>query len=152
MAQEAARRSAADQAVFNRAQRRDLRTCSAGETSRRTGNRAGVAGQRLATRKPRVCGRCTVGIPILTANDLRNWGEFGRRLAMGNVETVRVRFFGSGCGRPGECSRKFEVGIFSRYCRRQLVLSSSIALETFESVSALAREVADDWLLLPRTA
>lgn len=82
---------------------------------------------------------------VLTADDVRNWAELGRRLAMGNVETA-VKFFAAGaeslCGVPVEARHEvFEI------CRRQLVLSSSIALESFELIPTLAREIDDDWLL-----
>src|SRR3954468_11362606 len=82
---------------------------------------------------------------VLTADDLRNWAELGRRLAMGNVESA-VQFFAAGA----ETLR--EVPVDSRHdvfeiCKRQLVLSSSISLESFELVPQLAGEIGDDWLL-----
>src|SRR3982750_4394533 len=82
---------------------------------------------------------------VLTAEDLRNWAELGRRLAMGNVESA-VQFFAAGaetlCNVPVDSRHDvFEI------CRRQLVLSSSISLESFELVPKLASEIDDDWLL-----
>lgn len=82
---------------------------------------------------------------ILSADDLRAWGEFGRRLAMGNAE-LGSSFFNSGVeglATVPEDARKYVFQI----CTRQLVLSSSITLETFNLIPALAEEVNDDELL-----
>jgi nitric oxide reductase NorD protein len=83
--------------------------------------------------------------PTLSTDDLRNWAEFGRRLAMGNVDSA-VNFFSSGVeplSRVPEGSR----GDLFEICRRQLVLSSSISLETFEFLPELVKQVDDPWLL-----
>ena len=82
---------------------------------------------------------------ILSADDLRSWAELGRRLAMGNVETG-ARFFASGVdglAKVPDSAREyvFQISI------RQLVLSSSIALETFNFIPLLAEKVDDDDLL-----
>ncbi len=82
---------------------------------------------------------------ILSADDLRNWGELGRRLAMGNAETG-ANFFLAGVkdiAKVPEAARPFVFEI----CTRQLVLSSSIALETFRLIPQIARDIADDQLL-----
>ncbi len=82
---------------------------------------------------------------ILSADDLRQWGEMGRRLAMGNVETG-TQFFADGVEglkNVPEAARSFMF----QACTRQLVLSSSISLETFKLIPGLARDVADDELL-----
>ncbi len=81
----------------------------------------------------------------LTADDLRNWGELGRRLAMGDAETG-VQYFARGVG-LGKVPKKARADVF-RISTRQLVLSSSIALETFEFVPKLAEEIDDDELLI----
>jgi len=82
---------------------------------------------------------------ILEADDLRNWSELGRRLAMGNVETA-VKFFAQGAETLSDIPANSRPDVFE-ICRRQLVLSSSIALETFDLVPTLAREMNDPWLL-----
>ncbi len=83
---------------------------------------------------------------ILTADDLRNWGEMGRRLAMGDAETG-VQYFARGVSSIGKIPKKARPDVF-RISTRQLVLSSSIALETFEFIPKLAREINDDELLI----
>jgi hypothetical protein len=78
---------------------------------------------------------------ILSADDMRLWAEMGRRLAMGNAETGAV-FFAGGVEDlllvpETSRSRVFQI------CTRQLVLSSSVSLETFKMIPALAAEVSD---------
>lgn len=78
---------------------------------------------------------------ILAAEDLRAWAEMGRRLAMANAE-AGAKFFDDGVTDfriVPEAARSLVFQI----CTRQLVLSSSIALETFQEIPALAKEVAD---------
>ncbi|MEO7673149.1 MAG: VWA domain-containing protein [Pyrinomonadaceae bacterium] len=82
---------------------------------------------------------------ILTADDIRNWGEMGRRLAMGDAETG-VQYFAKGVNGLGNIPKKARADVF-RISTRQLVLSSSIAIETFEFVPKLAAEIDDDDLL-----
>ena len=81
---------------------------------------------------------------ILSADDIRNWAEMGRRLAMANAD-LGAKFFSDGAGelrRIPEAARSLVFQI----CTRQLVLSSSIALETFALVPALAKVIGDDQL------
>ncbi|HQZ82893.1 MAG TPA: VWA domain-containing protein, partial [Pyrinomonadaceae bacterium] len=82
---------------------------------------------------------------ILSADDLRAWADFGRRLAMGKAETG-MRFFADGAEKlkvvPSPL-RKFVFDIASR----QLVLSSSVAAETFTLVPDLAKRVKNKELL-----
>lgn len=82
---------------------------------------------------------------ILSADDLRAWGEFGRRLAMGNAGTGASFFSGGveGLEKVPEGARSLVFQI----CTRQLVLSSSIALDTFALIPDLAAEINDDELL-----
>lgn len=82
---------------------------------------------------------------ILSADDLKNWAEMGRRLAMGNAETG-AKFFSSGVQGLKKVPADARPLVF-QICTRQLVLSSSIALETFEMIPSLAAGVADDELL-----
>ena len=82
---------------------------------------------------------------VLSADDLRNWAEMGRRLAMGNSD-LGVKFFSAGVGDLRLVPQKARPLVF-QICTRQLVLSSSIALETFKLIPRLAKEVKDDELL-----
>jgi hypothetical protein len=82
-----------------------------------------------------------VAAKTLSADDLRAWAELGRRIAMANAEGA-VGFFESGVGRLeiiAPESRKLVFQIISR----QLLLSSSIALETYEQIPDLAKKVDD---------
>jgi nitric oxide reductase NorD protein len=82
---------------------------------------------------------------VLSADDLRSWAEMGRRLAMGNAETG-AQFFKSGVAGLKKVPAETRPLVF-QICTRQLVLSSSIALETFETIPALAAGVKDEELL-----
>ncbi|MGI8556115.1 MAG: hypothetical protein ACR2LT_07145, partial [Pyrinomonadaceae bacterium] len=82
---------------------------------------------------------------ILAAEDLRLWGEMGRRLAMANAD-AGAKFFADGVADFKRIPAAAHSLIF-QICTRQLVLSSSIALETFQTISALAGEISDDELL-----
>ncbi len=83
---------------------------------------------------------------ILSADDLRNWAEMGRRLAMGNAETG-ASFFAEGVDGLKKLPEDARPLVF-KISTRQLVLSSSIAIETFRLVPALADHIDDDELLL----
>ncbi len=82
---------------------------------------------------------------ILSADDLRAWGELGRRLAMGNAETGS-KFFAGGVDQLSKVPKSASSFVF-QICTRQLVLSSSISLETFELIPKLVDEINDDELL-----
>lgn len=82
---------------------------------------------------------------ILSADDLRAWGELGRRLAMGNAETGS-KFFSAGVEQLSKVPKKARTFVF-QICTRQLVLSSSISLETFELIPKLVDDIGDDELL-----
>src|SRR5687768_4866345 len=81
---------------------------------------------------------------ILTADDLRNWAEMGRKLAMANAD-LGAEFFIKGVGKYRKVPKKARPLVF-RICSRQLILSSSIALETYEMIPGLAEEINDDKL------
>src|SRR3954470_2688540 len=66
---------------------------------------------------------------ILSADDLRSWAEMGRRLAMGNAETG-TQFFAAGVEGLAAVPENARAFVF-QICIRQLVLSSSISVETF---------------------
>jgi nitric oxide reductase NorD protein len=78
---------------------------------------------------------------ILSADDLRHWAEMGRRLTMGSAETGAAFFAGGVNGLAGvpEAARPLVFQI----CTRQLVLSSSIAMETFHLIPDLVAEIKD---------
>jgi nitric oxide reductase NorD protein len=82
---------------------------------------------------------------LLSADDLRNWGELGRRLAMGNAETGAA-FFAEGANSIRAVPPEARHFVF-QICTRQLVLSSSIAVETFRSMQRLSADINDDGLL-----
>lgn len=82
---------------------------------------------------------------ILSADDLRNWGELGRRLAMGSSETG-VKFFARGVSGLKHVPENARAAVF-RICLRQLVLSSSIAVESFELIPKISVEITDKKLL-----
>lgn len=77
----------------------------------------------------------------MSADDLRLWGELGRRIAMGSAD-AGAHFFATSI----DVVRKIPEG--SRHhtfqiCSRQLVLSSSIALSSFEKIGELAKTIDD---------
>lgn len=82
---------------------------------------------------------------MLSADDIRQWGELGRRLAMGSADTG-VKFFGAGVRSLGKIPESARSDFFE-VCRRQLVLSSSISVETFESFPRVAARVKDPELI-----
>lgn len=82
---------------------------------------------------------------ILSADDIRNWVEMGRRLAMGDAETG-TKFFASGVTELEVIPEPARSSVF-QICTRQLVLSSSIALESFKLIPKLAANIHDDELL-----
>jgi hypothetical protein len=82
---------------------------------------------------------------ILSADDIRSWAEMGRRLAMANAD-LGAKFFAGGVADLKRIPEKGRPLVF-QICTRQLVLSSSIALETFDLIPLLAKQLADDKLL-----
>src|SRR5258708_37804347 len=82
---------------------------------------------------------------ILSADDLRHWGELGRRLAMGNADTGTT-FFADGVASLKQVPEVARAAVF-QICTRQLVLSSSISLETFKLVPKIASDIDDEKLL-----
>src|ERR1051326_2878438 len=82
---------------------------------------------------------------VLDAEELRAWGEMGRRLAMADVETGSA-FITSGVGRLGGVPRGARLPPL-QVCARQLTLSTSVALETYRRAGEVARAVGDEELL-----
>lgn len=77
----------------------------------------------------------------MSADDLRSWGELGRRLAMGNAD-AGADFFATSVDvvrRIPEGSRHDAFQI----CTRQLVLSSSIAVASFNRIGEIATTIDD---------
>ena len=81
---------------------------------------------------------------ILEAEDLRAWAEMGRRLAMANAD-LGADFFIRGVNDFKKIPAKARSLVF-QICTRQLALSSSIALETFNLIPDLAKTVNDNKL------
>jgi hypothetical protein len=82
---------------------------------------------------------------VLSADDLRLWGELGRRVAMGSA-AAGIKFFSAGVTGFAEVPESSRSAVF-QICTRQLVLSSSIALATFEQIPEIASKIEDKKLL-----
>ncbi|MEJ7617264.1 MAG: hypothetical protein WKF30_09975, partial [Pyrinomonadaceae bacterium] len=83
---------------------------------------------------------------ILTDSaEVRAWAEMGRRLTMGDVE-AGAAFFAAGAEALKDLSPPARMLLFE-VCARQMVLSSSFAVETFTRAATLARAVEDPELL-----
>ncbi len=78
---------------------------------------------------------------ILSADDIRSWGELGRRYAMGNAETGSG-FFAMGVSGLKDIPEEARKSVF-QVCMRQLVISSSVSLETFTFIPRLIAEIDD---------
>lgn len=74
---------------------------------------------------------------LLSAEDLKNWGELGRRLAMASAD-VGSAYFASGTAELADVPEECRPLLF-RICTKQLVLSTSTAVDTFKLVPQLAR-------------
>jgi hypothetical protein len=78
---------------------------------------------------------------VLEAAELRSWGDLGRRLAMGDVETA-ITLFAEGVGGLKDVPAHAHSLVF-QLCSRQITLSSPIAIETFRNLPALAKAISD---------
>jgi nitric oxide reductase NorD protein len=81
----------------------------------------------------------------IDAEELRAWGELGRRLAMSDVETA-ITFFTAGVTELQPLSSEARASLF-QLCSRQLGLSTAIAVDTFRNAPALANSISDANLL-----
>jgi nitric oxide reductase NorD protein len=81
----------------------------------------------------------------LEATELHSWGDLGRRLAMGDVETA-ITFFAEGVSGLKNIPASVRKLVF-QLCSRQITLSSPIATETFRHLPALAGAISDHELL-----
>jgi hypothetical protein len=78
---------------------------------------------------------------VLDAEELRAWGELGRRLVMADAETGAA-FITGGVGGLSEVPRGARL-LLLQVCGRQLSLSTSFALETYGRGPEVARAVGD---------
>lgn len=78
---------------------------------------------------------------VFGTDDLRAWGELGRRLAMGDVETA-VGFFRGGVAELVLLAPPVRTALWT-ICTRQMTLSSAIAVETFRLAPSLTASVRD---------
>lgn len=78
---------------------------------------------------------------ILEVTELRSWGEMGRRLAMGDVETA-ISFFLTGVTDLKTVPRTAHAILF-QLCTRQMILSATTATDTLRKVEALAEGLND---------
>src|SRR5215218_9519276 len=78
---------------------------------------------------------------VLDAEELRAWGELGRRLVMADVETGAA-FITAGVGSLSEVPRGARL-LLLQVCGRQLSLSTSFALESYRRGPEVARAVGD---------
>src|SRR5256885_51583 len=76
---------------------------------------------------------------VLEAAELRSWGEMGRRIAMGDVESA-VSFYVAGVKDLQDAPRE-SLSLIFQVCSRQLTLSSAVATQTFLMLPALAQAV-----------
>jgi hypothetical protein len=79
---------------------------------------------------------------VLTANELRQWGEMGRRLALDRAN-AGAEFFNAGVAHLQTHSAEARRLLFA-LCVRQMRLSIGIARETFEQAGELAAQVSGD--------
>lgn len=78
---------------------------------------------------------------VLTADDLRDWSELGRRIAMADTD-LAIEYFRKGASGLEGIQPKAR-GLVFRIVTRQLLLSSSIALSTYDRLPELAASVRD---------
>jgi hypothetical protein len=84
---------------------------------------------------------------ILSPSELRSWGEMGRRLALGDIETA-ITFFAAGVDDLKLVSTEVHPLLF-QLCARQITLSAPVALETLKSFPAQAVAINEPLLLAP---
>ena len=82
---------------------------------------------------------------VLEPAELRAWGELGRRLTTNDAESG-ISYFSAGIGDFARVPPLVRPFVF-QVCSRQMILSASIAAETFREAPALADAVSDAELL-----
>src|SRR6185312_16120361 len=80
----------------------------------------------------------------LEAAELRSWGELGRRLAMGEVETS-ISFFVAGVDPLKDLTSEVRQLIF-QLCLRQITLSAVVAHETFQKAPEITKAIGSNQL------
>ena len=80
-------------------------------------------------------------VQVLQPDELKAWAEMGRRLAMSNFESA-ASFFAAGVEPLCDVPEELRPSIFA-LCARQIVLSTSVARETFQSLPAIVKEIGD---------
>jgi nitric oxide reductase NorD protein len=83
---------------------------------------------------------------ILAARELRLWGEMGRRLAIGDVETA-ISFFLAGVNDLKDLAPDARAIVF-QLCSRQMTLSAPVATVTLRKVAGLSEAVNDSVTLI----
>ena len=78
---------------------------------------------------------------VLQPDEVRAWGEMGRRLAMSDYETA-VSFFIAGVEDLRSVPPELLPAIFT-LCSRQMTLSTTIGRETFGSIPQLVNEIGN---------
>src|SRR5688500_5058375 len=78
---------------------------------------------------------------VLQPAELRSWGEMGRRLAMSDYETA-ASFFAAGVEPLRVVPEELRPALFA-LCRRQMVLSTAVARETFQILPPIVVEIDD---------
>jgi len=78
---------------------------------------------------------------VLEPAELRSWGEMGRRLAMSDYESA-ASFFAEGVQPLRDVPGELLPGMFG-LCTRQMVLSTSVARETLQSLPAIISQIDD---------
>lgn len=78
---------------------------------------------------------------VLQPTELRTWGEMGRRLAMTDYESA-ASFFAAGVELLHEVPEELRPAILA-LCTRQMVLSTAVARESFQSLPAILAEIDD---------
>ncbi len=78
---------------------------------------------------------------VLQANELRSWGELGRRLAMGDYDSA-VSFFAEGVDRYKNVPTSLHQDIF-QLCVRQMTLSTVVCRETFREIPNYVAAIDD---------
>src|ERR1043166_5731629 len=79
---------------------------------------------------------------VFKANDLKLWGELGRRLAMGDYDAA-ANFFAEGVTKYEDVPRTLHEAILE-LCVRQMTLSTAVGRETFTTTPDIVREINDE--------
>jgi hypothetical protein len=80
-------------------------------------------------------------VQLLEPAELRAWGEMGRRLAMSDYESA-ASFFAAGVEPLRTVPEELLPSVFA-LCNRQMVLSTAVARETFQSLPSIIAAIDD---------